>query len=102
MPHLSKEQEADMVELIHNFPCLFGDVPTCTTVLQHDIDVGDAKPIKQHPYRVNTMKRSVMKQEVAYLLEHHWHTRVQVHGAPRVCWFQGLIPRPVSARIILR
>ena len=71
MPHLSKEQEADMVELIHNFPCLFGDVPTCTTVLQHDIDVGDAKPIKQHPYRVNTMKRSVMKQEVAYLLEHH-------------------------------
>jgi len=28
MPHLSKEQEADMVGLIHNFPCLFGDVPT--------------------------------------------------------------------------
>ena len=23
MPHLSKEQEADMVGLIHNFPCLF-------------------------------------------------------------------------------
>ena len=40
-------------------------------MLQHDIDVGDAKPIKQHPYRVNTVKRSVMKQEVAYLLEHH-------------------------------
>lgn len=30
-------------------------------MLQHDIDVGNAAPIKQHSYRVNAVKRSVMK-----------------------------------------
>ncbi|KAK7881852.1 hypothetical protein WMY93_030261 [Mugilogobius chulae] len=35
----------------------------------HDIDVKDAKPIRQHPYRVNPAKRALMKQEAEYLLE---------------------------------
>lgn len=52
----------------------FGDIPSCTTVLEHDLDVGVAHPIKEHPYRVNTFKRSVMKQEVAYLLENNLAT----------------------------
>lgn len=47
----------------------FKDVPTLTNVLHHDIDVKDAWPIKQHAYRVNPVKRSVMRQEVDYLLE---------------------------------
>ena len=33
MHHLSREQEADLLCLISEFPCLFGDVPTRTTVL---------------------------------------------------------------------
>ena len=33
-------------------------------------DVGDARPIKQHPYRVNAVKRAAMRQETRYLLEH--------------------------------
>ncbi|KAI2660984.1 Retrovirus-related Pol polyprotein [Labeo rohita] len=45
------------------------DVPKLTTVLQHDIKVNGARPIKQHAYRVNTVKRSIMRQEVNYLLE---------------------------------
>ena len=53
MHHLSREQEADLLCLISEFPCLFGDVPTRTTVLEHDIDVGESRPIKQDPYRVN-------------------------------------------------
>ncbi len=44
-------------------------MPTLTNVLHHDIDVKDARPIKQHAYRVNPVKRSVMRQEVDYLLE---------------------------------
>ncbi len=48
---------------------LFGDKPTQTTVLQHDVDVGDHKPIKQHAYRVNSTKRAVMNKEVEYLLQ---------------------------------
>ncbi len=38
------------------FKCLFADVPTQTNVLQHDIKVIGARPIKQHAYRVNTVK----------------------------------------------
>lgn len=41
-----------------------------TTVLKHDIDVQNAKPIKQHPYRVNPTKRLLMKQDSEYLLQH--------------------------------
>lgn len=49
---------------------MFNDVPTCTTVLEHDIDVQNVKPIKQHPYCANPTKRSLMKHETEYLLEH--------------------------------
>lgn len=67
--HLTEVQRQDIVELIRAFPSLFNDIPTQTTVLQHDINVENAIPIKQHPYRVNITKRSVMKKEVEYLLE---------------------------------
>ena len=71
MPHLSKEQESDLVQLFSEYSCLFSDVPTRTTVLEHDIDVGEARPIKQHPYRVNSEKRKLMEKEVMYLLENN-------------------------------
>ncbi|KAI2649596.1 Retrovirus-related Pol polyprotein [Labeo rohita] len=45
------------------------DVPKQTNVLQHDINVGHAHPVKQHAYRLNAAKRSIMRQEVNYLLE---------------------------------
>ncbi|XP_073768826.1 uncharacterized protein [Danio rerio] len=67
--HLSDAQRCDIKALIEAFPLLFRDVPSCTTVLQHDIDVGNSAPVKQHPYRVNAVKRSVMQTEVKYLRE---------------------------------
>lgn len=69
LAHLSDSQRRDIKDLISTFPSLFHDVPSCTTVLKHDIDVGNAIPVKQHPYRVNALKRSVMKTEVEYLIE---------------------------------
>ncbi len=69
LDHLTPDQKADIVELISDFNCLFSDVPKLTNVLQHDINVNGARPIKQHAYRVNPTKRSVMRQEVNYLLE---------------------------------
>lgn len=56
--------------MIGKHPKLFSDVPTCTNVLQHDIDVGDAAPIGQHPYRANPEKRRLMSKEVDYMLQH--------------------------------
>ena len=68
--HLSQEHQDDVIALLQSFPSLFGDVPSRTTVLTHDIDVNNAKPIRQHPYRVNPVKRALMKQEAEYLLQH--------------------------------
>lgn len=70
LSHLSDEQRDDIMHLINNFPNLFNDVPSRTTVLEHDINVGDATPLKQHAYRVNATKRAVMRDEVDYLLKY--------------------------------
>lgn len=64
MCHLSTEQRACS---IHIPP--FGNVPSCTNVLKHGIDVGGAKPIKQHAYHCPVNKREQMRIEVNYLLE---------------------------------
>lgn len=67
--HLSAEQRDDVVILRNSYLSLFGDVPLCTNVLKHDIDVSGAKPIKQHAYRCPVNKREQMKIEVSYLPE---------------------------------
>ena len=51
LSHLTEPQCNDVNQLVSAYTCLFSDVPTQTTVLQHDIDVGDSSPIKQHSYR---------------------------------------------------
>lgn len=65
---LTESQKQDVTALIRGFPAICGDVPTQTRVLYHDINVKDAHPIKQHPYRVNATKRSLMRDEVDYLV----------------------------------
>ena len=35
----------------------------------HDVDVGNAHLIKQHPYRVNPIKLEKLRQEVQYMLD---------------------------------
>lgn len=65
--HLSDDQRQDDIQLIKKFPTLFNDTPSRTSVLQHDIDVKDSPPIKQHAYRVNAYKRAIMREEVDYL-----------------------------------
>ena len=70
LDHLSPGQQQNLLSLVARFPELFGDVPSQTSVLSHDVDVGNARPIKQHAYRVNSVKRALMKQEAEYLLRH--------------------------------
>uniref|UniRef100_A0AAZ1Y236 Integrase catalytic domain-containing protein n=1 Tax=Oreochromis aureus TaxID=47969 RepID=A0AAZ1Y236_OREAU len=67
--YLDEPLKQDIYSLICGHTMLFSDKPTQTTVLEHDIDVGDHRPIKQHTYRVNPVKRAVMKKEVEYLLK---------------------------------
>lgn len=68
--HLSQTAKRDVIELIESHLEIFSDVPTKTHVVQHDIDVGDCPPIKQHAYRVNPTKRAQMQEEVEYLQKH--------------------------------
>ena len=67
--HLSATRSEELIELINSFPCLFSDTPGCTHLIEHDIDVGDAKPIRQRFYRVNSEKLKHLDAEVSYLLE---------------------------------
>ena len=67
--HLSVGERESMVSLINKFQELFTDVPKKTNVVLHDVDVGDAKPCKQHPYRVNPLKVQHMEREIKYMLE---------------------------------
>ena len=58
-----------MEKLLLEFDHLFPDVPTRTDQVYHDVDVGNADPIKQHLYRLNPSKQKCLKEEIKYLLE---------------------------------
>ncbi|KAL2103146.1 hypothetical protein ACEWY4_000014 [Coilia grayii] len=69
LSHLPQPQRKELAALITVHDDLFPDVPRRTTVICHDIDVGDASPIKQHFYRVNPYKRLIFQKEVKFMLE---------------------------------
>ncbi len=68
LSHLPDNQCDDVNKLICDFPCLFNDVPSQTSVITHDIVLTNPKPIKQHAYWVSPAKREVLKK-VEYLMK---------------------------------
>ena len=68
--HLSESRGAELTELIRRYPAIFGDAPSRTHLVEHDIDVGDASPIRQRFYRVSNDKSQVLDKEVKYMLQH--------------------------------
>lgn len=69
LSHLPVDQRNDIMTLIGDFPCLFRDTPTQTSVITHDIVLTSPTPIKQRAYRVNPVKRAAMREEVDYLVQ---------------------------------
>jgi hypothetical protein len=69
LAHLSGSQRQELKELILEYTEIFPDVPSKTDIIEHDVDVGTARPIKQHPYRVNPLKRKKLKEEIDYMME---------------------------------
>ena len=67
--HMSEKQRNELKSLILSFSSLFSDVPTCTNVMEHDIDIGDAAPIRQRFYRVPPAKQKILETEVQYLID---------------------------------
>ncbi|KAJ8040186.1 hypothetical protein HOLleu_14412 [Holothuria leucospilota] len=70
LSHLDHKEKSEMKSLIYEYACLFSDDPTRTNLIEHDVDVGDATPFKQHPYRVNPRKRQHLRDEARYMLDH--------------------------------
>ena len=69
LSHLTTTEKVEMEQLLKEFQQVFGDVPKRTTCIYHDVDVGEASPIKQHPYRINPIKLDQMRKEIEYMLE---------------------------------
>ena len=68
--HLNNEQKSDLRKLLTSFPSTVSDSPGRTNLVCHSVDVQEAEPIKQHPYRLNPNKSQIVKSQVDYLLQH--------------------------------
>ncbi|XP_068209164.1 uncharacterized protein [Palaemon carinicauda] len=70
LKHLEAPQRENILNLIMLFPNSWQDSPGRTSPLEHDVDIGDALPVKQSPYRLNPEKRAFVEKEIIYMLEH--------------------------------
>ena len=70
LSHLSKDKREEISKIIRRSEALFPDAPGRARGIKHDVDVGESRPIKQHPYRVGPVKRDLIDKEVQYMLEH--------------------------------
>ncbi|XP_068227409.1 uncharacterized protein [Palaemon carinicauda] len=68
--HLDGSRGQELSDLFYDYKDVFSDVPGRTCSLQHDVDVGNSNPIKQHPYRLNPQKAEIVEREVKYMLDH--------------------------------
>ena len=69
LSNLPLVQRKELAEVITQYREVFPDVPSKTNLIEHDVDVGDSAPIKQHPYRVSPMKKELLDKEVKYMLK---------------------------------
>ncbi|XP_069156441.1 uncharacterized protein [Procambarus clarkii] len=69
LQHLEGRQRADLTDLLRENASLFTDVPRRHKSVTHEVEVRDARSIKQSAYRVSPEKRELMRKKVDYLLE---------------------------------
>ena len=66
---LTPDQVAELLELLHKFPELTSAKLGRTDVLEHDVNVRDAPPIRQQPYQVPLAMRDTMERELGQDVE---------------------------------
>ncbi|XP_069163371.1 uncharacterized protein [Procambarus clarkii] len=72
LTHVAEGHQSSLLQMIRQYKPIFDDVPGLTSVLRHDVELEEGvRPIKQHPYRLNPLKKRVVKEEVDYMLKHH-------------------------------
>ncbi|XP_076032468.1 uncharacterized protein LOC143020190 [Oratosquilla oratoria] len=77
LDHLTAAQREDLTALLSKYQEVFRDTPGKTDLILHDVDVGDAKPIKQAQYRVNPQRAAIIRKEIDYMLAHGLITPAQ-------------------------
>ena len=65
---LSGKQQDQLQALMAEFPSVFQTTPGCTTVIEHEINVGDVTPIRQRPYRLPYSRREIVKEELEKMI----------------------------------
>ena len=76
LAHLSEEQCEAMEALLLRYEEVFPDVPRRTNVMVHDVDVGDTRPIKQHPYRMNPEKGKLAEKEIRVYVDKWYYPTI--------------------------
>lgn len=87
---LQPDQRRDLVALLEQYPALFKDRPGRTSLVTHDIDVGDARPVKQAPYRLHPRHEPAVREEINTLLKQGLIKR----GASEWCSPLLVVPKP--------
>ena len=66
---LSELDRQRLDQVFEDFSDVFSEVPGRTDVTTHRIDVGEAHPIRSHPYKVSPEKRQALDEELDRLLD---------------------------------
>lgn len=66
--HLVGDKRQELQNVSMRYKHLFTDVPSKANKILHDVHIENARPIKQHPYRLNPVKQAYLKEEIDYLL----------------------------------
>ena len=66
--HLCTTEREQLKELINEYKHLFPNIPR-TNEIFCDVDIGNAIPVKQYPYRMNSFKKEYLQKEIQYILQ---------------------------------
>ena len=70
-PHLGAAELDEIRCLLHEFLEVMSDMPGLTNVIEHDVELIDERPFKQHPYCLNPVKAETVRKKIIYLLDNN-------------------------------
>ncbi|KAL5486579.1 hypothetical protein EMCRGX_G019081, partial [Ephydatia muelleri] len=66
---LTTEQKEELAGVLKEFAGVFSDLPGRTSLAEHPIECGSARPIRLAPYRIPHAYRKAVQQEISEMLE---------------------------------
>lgn len=70
--HLPGQHREELQIVITDHVGLFPEAPGTTNAM---VDMGNAMPVNQHPYRINLHKSAMLKEEIITMLQHTANTK---------------------------